>query len=74
MSSLPYPVSHDIDTYAELNDERYEWALKALSPSNALATMYDLVAQILKARNHPLYALMVHRLQYSTTKRSGKRP
>jgi hypothetical protein len=48
--------------------------LKALSPSDALATMDDLVAQILKARNHPLYALMVHRLQYSTTKSSGKRP
>ena len=74
MSSLPYPVSHDIDTQAELNDECYEWALKALSPSDALATMDDLVAQILKARNHPLYALMVHRLQYSTTKSSGKRP
>jgi hypothetical protein len=74
VSSLPYPVSHDIDTQAELNDERYEQALKALSPSNVLATVDDLVAHILNARDHPLYALVVHCLQYGTTKSSGKRP
>jgi hypothetical protein len=74
VSSLLYPVSHDIDTQAELNDERYERALKALSPSDVLATVDDLVAQILSARDHPLYALVVHCLQYGTTKSSGKRP
>jgi hypothetical protein len=74
VSSLLYPVSHDIDTQAELNDERYERALKALSPSDVLATVDDLVAQMLNARDHPLYALVVHCLQYGTTKRSGKRP
>jgi hypothetical protein len=74
VSSLPYPVSHDIDTQAELNDERYEQALKALSPSDVLATVDDLVAQILNSRDHPLYALVVHCLQYGTTKSSGKRP
>jgi hypothetical protein len=74
VSSLLYPVSHDIDTQAELNDERYERALKALSPSDVLATVDDLVAQMLNARDHPLYALVVHCLQYGTTTRSGKRP
>ena len=74
MSSLRYPVSHDIDSQAELNDERYERALKALSPSDVLATVDDLVAQILNARDHPLYALVVHCLRYGTTKSSGKRP
>jgi hypothetical protein len=74
VSSLPYPVSHDIDMQAELNDERYERALKALSPSDVLATVDDLVAQILNAREHPLCALVVHCLQYGTTKSSGKRP
>jgi hypothetical protein len=53
VSSLPYPISHDIDTQAELNDERYERALKVLSPSDVLATVDDLVAQILTARDHP---------------------
>jgi hypothetical protein len=74
VSSLPYPSSHDIDTQAELNDERYERALKALSPSDVLATVDDLVAQMLNSRDHPLYALVVHCLQYGTTKSSGKRP
>jgi hypothetical protein len=67
-------VEHDIDTQAELNDERYKRALKALSPSDVLATVDDLVAQILTARDHPLCALGVHCLQYGTTKSSGKRP
>jgi hypothetical protein len=74
VSSLRYPVSHDIDPQAELNDERYERALKALSPSDVLATVDDLVAQILDTRDHPLYALVVHCLRYGTTKSSGKRP
>jgi hypothetical protein len=74
VSSLLYPISHDIDTQAELNDERYERALKALSPSDVLATVDDLVAQMLNAREHPLYALVSHCLQYGTTKSSGKRP
>ena len=74
MSSLPYPVSHDIDTQAEFNDERHEQVLQALSSSNVLATVDDLVAQMLNARDHPLYILVVHYLQYGTTKSSGKRP
>ena len=74
MSGLPDPVSHDIGTQAELNDERHERALLALSPSDVLATVDDLVAQILSARDHPLYALVVHCLQYGTTKSSSKRP
>jgi hypothetical protein len=74
VSSLPYPVSHDIDTQAELNDERYERALKALSPSDVLATVDDIVSQISNARDHPLYAVVVHCLRYGTTKNSGKRP
>jgi hypothetical protein len=74
VSSLSYPCSHDIDTQAELNDERYARALKALSPSDVLATVDDLVAQIPNAHAHPLYALVAHCLQYGTTKSSGRRP
>jgi hypothetical protein len=74
VSSLPYPVDHDIDTQAELNAERYEQALKRLSPSDVLATVDDLVSQIVRAHDHPLYTLVVHCLQYGTTKSSGKRP
>jgi hypothetical protein len=74
VSSLPYPVSHDIDTEAGLNEARYERALKALSPGDVLATVDDLVSQILDARHHPLYDLVVHCLQYGTAKSSGKRP
>ena len=48
--------------------------MKALSSSNVLATVDDLVAQMLNARDHPLYALVVHCLQYGTTKSKGKRP
>jgi hypothetical protein len=72
--NLPYPVSHDIDTQAELNEERHARALNALSPSDVLATVDDLVAQLLDARHHPLYPLVAHCLRYGTTKRSGTRP
>jgi hypothetical protein len=74
VSSLPYPVGHDIATQAECNEERYERALKALSPGDVLATVDDLVAQILDAHDHPLYGLVVHCLQHGTTTSSGKRP
>jgi hypothetical protein len=70
--SLLYPISHDMQ--AELNDERYERALKALSPSDVLATVDNLVAQMLNAREHPLDAVVAHCLPYGTTKHSGKRP
>jgi len=74
VSSLPYPLSHDIDTQAELNEERHERALKTISPSDVLATVDDMVSQILDARHHPLYDLVAHCLQYGSTKSSGKRP
>ena len=74
MSSLPYPTGHDIDLQAEFNAARYEHALKSLSPSDILATVDDMVSQIVHAHDHPLYALVAHCLQYGTTKSSGKRP
>ena len=74
MPSLRYPISDDIDRQAELNDEGYERALKALSPNDVLATVDELLAQMLPAREHLLYALVAHGLPYGTTKRSGKRP
>jgi len=74
VSSLPYPVSYDIDTQAELSDERYEHALKELSLSDVLATVDDVVAQIPNPHDHPLYALVAHCLPYGTTKSRGKRP
>jgi hypothetical protein len=74
VSSLPYPVGHDIATRAECNEERYARALKALNPGDVLATVDDLVAQILDAHHHPLYDLVVHCLRHGTTHSSGKRP
>jgi hypothetical protein len=74
MSSVSYPFGHDIDTLAELDQERYEHALQGLSSSDVLATVDDLVAQIPVAQDHPLYALVMHCLQYGTTKSCGKRP
>jgi hypothetical protein len=59
---------------AECNEERYERALKALSPGDVLATVDDMVSQILDAHDHPLYGLVVHCLQHGTMKSSGKRP
>jgi hypothetical protein len=67
-------VSHDIATQAELNEERYERALKALSPDDVLTAVDDMVSQILDSHNHPLYELVVHCLRHGTTKSSGKRP
>ena len=74
MSRLPYPLSHDTGVQAELNEARHARALKALSPSDVLATVDDLAARIPDARHHPLYDLVAHCLRYGGTKRSGKRP
>jgi hypothetical protein len=74
VSRLPYPLSHDTDAQAELNEARHARALKALSPGDVLATVDDLVAQFLEARDHPLYGLVAHCLQHGTTTSSGKRP
>ena len=74
VSGLPYPSSHDIDVQAELNEARYEQALQALRPSEVLATVDALVAQLVNAREHPLYALVAHCLHAGTAQRSGKRP
>ena len=74
MSSLPYPMGHDIATQAELNEKRYERAVKALSPGDVLATVDDMVSQILDAHDHPLYDLVIHCLRHGTTNSSGKRP
>lgn len=74
MSSFLYLLSRDIDLQAELNEVRHERALKALSPSDVLATVDDLVSQIMDARDHPLYALVAHCLRHGTTTSSGTRP
>lgn len=73
MSNLLYPIRHEIDTQAELSAERYEQALKGLSPSDVLATVDDMVAQIVDARDHPLHALVEDCLCYGRSKRGGKR-
>ena len=55
-------MSHDIDAQAELNEARHARALKALSPSDVLATVDDLVAQMLNGRRHPVHELVAHYL------------
>jgi hypothetical protein len=60
--------SHDIDAQAELNEARHADALKALCPSDVLATVEDLVAQMLEARHHPVYEPVAHGLRYSCVK------
>jgi hypothetical protein len=56
-------VSHDSDTQAALNEARHADALKALSPSDVLATVDDLAAQMLDARHHPVDELVAHGLR-----------
>jgi hypothetical protein len=74
VSSIPYPFGHDIDLEAELNEARHARALRTLSPSDVLATVDELVAEIADARDHPLYSLVAHCLHHGTTKSSGARP
>jgi hypothetical protein len=74
MAEVRHHSTHDIDPQAELNARRYDHALKTLSPSAVLATVDDLVSQIVNAHDHPLYTLVAHCLQYGTTKSSGQRP
>ena len=74
MSSLPYLASHALETAAEFHEARDEQALKALSPSDVLAAVDEMVAQIPNTQDHPLYALVVHCLRYGTAQSSGKRP
>jgi len=74
VSRLLYRLSHDTDAQAESNEAHHARALKALSPSDVLAAVDDLVAQVPDARHHPLYDLVVHCLRYGGTTRSGVRP
>jgi hypothetical protein len=53
-------VSHDSEAQAALHEARHADALKARSPSDVLATVDDLVAQLLEARHHPVDALVAH--------------
>ena len=69
MSRLPYPLSHDTDAQAELNEARHARALTAFSPSDVLATVDDLAAQMLEARHHPVYELVAHGPRYGGAKR-----
>ena len=62
-------VSHDTDAQAALNEARHADAWKALSPSEVLATVDDLVAQMLDARHHPVDELEAHGPRYGGAKR-----
>jgi hypothetical protein len=55
-------------------EARHVRALKALSLSDVLATVDDLVAQMLDARHHPVDELVAHGPRYRGVKRHGKRP
>jgi hypothetical protein len=56
-------VRHDSDAQAALNEAHHVAALTALSPSDILATVEDLVAQLLDGRHHPVDELMAHGLR-----------
>jgi hypothetical protein len=62
-------VSHGTDAQAELNEARHARALTAFSPSDVLATVDDLAAQMLEARHHPVYELVAHGPRYGGAKR-----
>jgi hypothetical protein len=53
-------VRHDTDAQAALHEARHARALKARSPSDVLATVGDLVAQLPEARHHPVDELVAH--------------
>jgi hypothetical protein len=53
-------VSHGTDAQAALNEARHARALKAFRPSDVLASVDDLAAQLLEARHHPVDALVAH--------------
>jgi hypothetical protein len=74
VSNLRYPIRQEIDRQAGLNAERYEQARKGLNPSDVLATIDDMVAQLVDAHDHPLHALVEDCLHDGASKRSGKRP
>jgi hypothetical protein len=61
-------VRYDTDAQAALNEARHADVWKALSPSDVLATVDDLVAQLLEARHHPVDALVAHGPRYRCVK------
>jgi hypothetical protein len=62
-------VSHGTDAQAALNEARHADALKAFRPSDVLASVDDLAAQLLEARHHPVDALVAHGPRYGGAKR-----
>jgi hypothetical protein len=67
-------VRHDSDAQAKLNEARHARALTALSPSDVLATVEDLVAQMGDVRHPPVDELVAHGPRYGCVKRRGERP
>jgi hypothetical protein len=61
-------VRHGSDAQAARNEARHARALKALSPSEVLATVDDLVAQLLEARHYPVDEPMAHGPRYRCVK------
>jgi hypothetical protein len=56
-------VRHDSDAQAALNEAHHVAALTALSPSDILATVEDLVTQVPDGRHYPVDELMAHGLR-----------
>ncbi len=61
-------MSHDREAQAELNAALPAAALKAHRPSHVLATVGDLVAQMLDGRDHPVDELVAYGVRYSCVK------
>jgi hypothetical protein len=61
-------VSHDLDAQAKFNEACRAAALRALSPSDVLATVDDLVAQMLDVRHYPVDELVAHGPRYRCVK------
>jgi UTP:GlnB (protein PII) uridylyltransferase len=66
-------VAYDEDLEAELEDERYQRALRRLTVSDVLATVDDLIAQRADEHRHPLYSLTKAVLTHGGFRSSGKR-
>jgi hypothetical protein len=61
------------DWQLDLEEERYNLALKRLTVSDVLATVDDMVQSESDMRRHPLYTLAKHILRHGGFRSSGRR-
>jgi hypothetical protein len=71
MSNIPYPPDFEIDYHSAHHEERRQRALKALTVSDVLSELDDLIAAEPDPAKHPAFGLVAFLLDRQTAVDGG---